>query len=143
MKTTYLLTLAPVLVVMASGMPAQAQSPVEIDSKASYEQALACYEYYDVAQQVADAGAAKAAAGSEEQKALQMRVVVNKVLKLTWNKQIDATKGGKSNQVVDEDLARVAATIVADANAGLGGDEAASERYEAIQVTCKTFEKAK
>jgi len=143
MKKTCFLMVAPVLAVMSLGLSAQAQSPVEIDSKASYEQSLACYQYYDIAQQVADAGAAKASTGSEEQKALQLRVVVNKVLKMNWNKHIDATKAGKSNQTVDEDLSRAASAIVADANAGLRGDKAASERYEAIQVRCKTFEKAK
>jgi hypothetical protein len=119
----------------------QATVKVNIDSGASYEQALKCYEYYDVAQQVADARAAKAEAGSDAQKDLQSHSATDKFLKTSWNRHIDQTKGKKSNKVIDDDLAKAGAPIIADANAGLGGDAAASARYEAIQTKCKTFEK--
>jgi hypothetical protein len=119
----------------------QEKVKVNIDGGASYEQALKCYEYYDIAQQVADARAAKAEAGSDAQKDLQSHSATDKLLKTSWNKHIDETKGKKSNKVVDDDLAKAGAPIIADANAGLGGNAAASARYEAIQAKCKTYEK--
>ena len=119
----------------------QATLKVNIDAGANYDQALKCYEYYDVAQQVADARAAKAEAGSDAQKGLQSQIATDKFLKMSWNKHIDETKGKKSNKVVDDDLAKAGAPIIADANAGLGGDAGASGRYEAVQAKCKTYEK--
>ena len=119
----------------------QASVKMTIDAGASYEQSLKCYEYYDIAQQVADARAGKAEAGSDVQKDLQSRSANDKFLKMSWNKHIEDTKGKKSNKLVDGDLAKAGAPIIADANSGLGGDAGASARYEAVQANCKTFEK--
>jgi hypothetical protein len=132
---------ALVAVSLCATAVGQEKVKVNIDASANYEQALKCYEYYDIAQQVADARAAKAAAGSDAQKDLQSQGATDKFLKASWNKHIDDTKGKKSNKAVDDDLAAAGAPIIADANAGLGGDAAASARYEAIQAKCKTFEK--
>lgn len=118
----------------------QTTAKIQIADGAAYDQALKCYQYYDVAEQVANARAAKAAAGSDSQKELQARAGVDKALKAAWNRHIDATKDKKSNKVVDDDLARIGAPIIADANAGLAGDKGASDRYEAIQKACKIFE---
>ncbi|MBI1339148.1 hypothetical protein GC169_02895 [bacterium] len=130
------LALAPSLSAQRPGVV------VTIDPQAGYEQALACYRYYDVAEQVANATLPTLEAGSEQRKALQVRNVVNQTLKMTWNKHIDATKGGKSGAEIDADLDRVGAPIIADANAGLGGDAEATARYDAVQVQCKTLERA-
>jgi len=119
----------------------QTTAKVQIDAGASYEQSLKCYQYYGVAQQVAEARAAKAKVGSDDQKAFQARGAVNRVLKAVWNAHIDATKANKSGETVDADLGKIGEPIIADANAGLAGDKAAAGRYEEIQVQCKTFEK--
>ncbi|MBI1361093.1 MAG: hypothetical protein GC155_12530 [Alphaproteobacteria bacterium] len=115
------------------------QAKIEIDTNVTYEQALKCYRYYDVAEQVANARSGKAT--GDALKDLQTRAAVDKALKSAWNKHIEDTKGKKSNKAVDEDLDRVAGSIVSDANAGLSGDKDAETRYEAVQTTCKTFEK--
>jgi hypothetical protein len=125
----------------ASAVAQEAMAKISIDSTADYDQALKCYEYYDVAQQVATAMAGRAAAGSDDQKAQQTRVTANKALKAAWNRHIDATKEKKSNKAVDADLAKEGAPIIADANGALKGDAAASARNEDLHVKCKAFER--
>lgn len=131
--------LGAALVGTAAHAQAGQQAKIEIDANVTYDQALKCYRYYDVAEQVANARAGKAT--GDALKDLQTRATVDKALKSAWNKHIEDTKGKKSNKAVDEDLDRIAGSVVADANAGLSGDEAAKTRYEAIQTTCKAFEK--
>ena len=143
MNVTRMLAAGSAVAAMALCATATGQTTVKmtVDASATYDQSLKCYEYYDIAQQVADARAAKAEAGSQAQKDLQGRSATDKLLKMSWNKHIEETKAKKSNKVVDDDLAKAGAPIIADANAGLGGDAAATTRYEGIQATCKTFEK--
>lgn len=130
------------LAVMAAGQ-ASAQASVEIDGGASYDQALKCYRYYDVAQQVADARAGSVDAGSDEHKEFRRNSLASQVLKNAWNKQIEATKNGKTNKQVDADLEVVSGPIIADANAGLAGDQEAGARYDAIMTACRALETAK
>jgi hypothetical protein len=126
------------------GMSALAQQPmakISIDNTADYNQSLKCYQYYDVAQQVATAMASRAAADSDEQKIQQTHVAADKALKAAWNKHIDATKGKKSNKAVDDDLAKEGASVIADANSTLKGDKDAGARNEALHSKCTTFER--
>jgi hypothetical protein len=137
-----LLAAALAAVSLAAGATAQPpQLKVLIGTSANYEQSLKCYQYYDVAEQVANARAGKADANSDAQKKLQDTANVDKYLKIVWNKHVEDTKGSKSNKKVDDDLASLGAPIIADANASLSGDKAATTRYEAVQSKCKTFEK--
>jgi hypothetical protein len=144
MKTIGMLAAASVAVMASLAPGALAQTPmakISIDNTADYDQSLKCYEYYDVAQQVATAMAGKAAADSDEQKAQQTHVTADKALKTAWNKHIDATKGNKSNKVVDADLAKEGAPVIADANGALKGDKDANGRNEALHAKCGTFER--
>lgn len=134
------ISLGGLMVVMAG--PAHAQATVVIDESASYDKALKCYRYYDVAQQVADARAGNAEEGSDAQKDFRRTSVASQVLKMAWNKHIDATKGKKSNAKVDADLEAVSGPIIADANAGLSGDAEAGARYDAIMTECRALETA-
>ena len=128
--------------VVVLGGVAHAQVSVEISPEAGYEQSLKCYRYYDVAEQVAGAFSERAKGGSDEQKEYRKQGAAAKLMKTVWNKQIDAAKGDRSNKAVDEDLETFGAPVIADANAGLAGDEEASARYEAVQAACKPFEVA-
>ncbi|MEP7211315.1 MAG: hypothetical protein ABI740_10800 [Alphaproteobacteria bacterium] len=144
MKTIGMLAAASIAVVASLGGSAFAQQQmvkISIDKGADYEQSLKCYQYYDVAEQVANAMAAKAAADSDDLKVQQGRAAADKALKAAWNRQIDATKASKSNKTVDSDLAKTGGPVIADANGALKGDSAASGRYDALQVKCKTFER--
>lgn len=120
---------------------AMAQTPVKIaiDTTASYDVSLKCYRFYDVSQQVADALAARVSGAA--QKSQQDKSATDKALKTVWNRQIELTKGAKSNKAVDDDLAKASNSIVADANAGVGGDPAANGRLDAIHADCAKFEK--
>jgi hypothetical protein len=144
MKTIGMLAAASV-VVMASLAPGafaqQALAKISIDKSADYDQSLKCYQYYDVAQQVATAMVGKAAADSDDQKAQQTRVIADKALKTAWNKHIDETKGTKPNKAVDNDLAKVGAPVIADANGALKGDKDASARNEDLHAKCRAFER--
>ncbi len=138
MRITGCAALAAVAVLLAA--PASADVEVNISSDASYDLSLKCYRYYDVAQQIAGARAGAAEEGSGAQKDQQRNALASQILKMAWNQQIDATKGGKTSEQVDEDLAEASSSIVADANAGLGGDPDASARYDAIREECRPSE---
>jgi hypothetical protein len=133
-----------VMGVLAAGAHAQSAPQsvkVQVQAGASYALALKCYQFYDVAGQVASAKANAAKEdGESEADALASRVIVLKAMKAAWNKHIDVAKAGKSGDEIDADLAKAGEAVGADANAGLGGDEEARERFEAIQVECKSYE---
>jgi hypothetical protein len=139
MKTT---TISACLVAALVAPPALAQTPpmLAISPEAGYDLSLRCYQYYDVEAQIAQARAARARAGSSEAAELDKRLSLVRAFKAAWNRSIETTKGDRSGDVIDADLLREGAPVIADANAGLAGDRAAADRVAALHAACRSAE---
>jgi isocitrate lyase len=136
------LVLATACALCAPPLQAQQAAKLVIADGASYDLSLRCYQYYDVEGQIAAARAARAQAGTPQAEELGKRVTVVKVVKNAWNLNIDKTKGDRKKGDVDKELESAGQPIVADANAGLGGDADAKARMEALHAECKAQETA-
>ncbi|MDP3737416.1 MAG: hypothetical protein Q8R02_08495 [Hyphomonadaceae bacterium] len=120
---------------------AEAQEPrVNISPKATYGDAVVCYQYYTIATELArkleraQNTSADQAAGFELQAILAKRVLVG------WSKRLGTAAGKRTKAQVDADIKKMGAPVLADANAALNGDKAAAKRGVAIGKRCSAHE---
>jgi hypothetical protein len=107
---------------------------------ATYGDALVCFQYYEVAAELArklernDNVSADAAAG------FQLQALAARRAQAGWSQRVKAMSGGKSDAQISADLKRVSAPVIADANAALAGDKTGAERTAARAETCAKLE---
>jgi hypothetical protein len=120
---------------------AEAQEPkVRISPKATYNDAVLCYQYYTIATELArklesaQNTSADQAAGFELQAILAKRVLVG------WSKHLGMAAGKRTKGQLDADIKKIGAPVVADANAALNGDKAAAKRGADRGKACSSLE---
>lgn len=128
-------------IAVAVSFVAEAQEPrVRISPKATYGDAVVCYQYYTIATELArkleraQNTSADQAAGFELQALLFKRVLGS------WSTHLGKAAGKRTKGQLDADIKKLGAPVLADANAALDGDKAAAKRGAARGKACSGFE---
>ena len=128
-------------VVLASVGAAHAQEKrVSISPKATYDQAVVCYQYYAVAAELARKLEKDPRSSADQAAGFQLQALAAKRALSGWSGHIENVKGKRTKTQLDADLRRLGDAVVADANAALGGDKAAVERNRDRGDKCSGFE---
>lgn len=140
-------SLVLVAVALSSIGLAQAQQPppkekrVSVSPKATYDEALVCYQYYTVAAELARKLERDPKATADQAAGFQLQALAAKRALAGWSAHIETVKGKRTQKQIDADLKKAGEPVVSDANAALGGDKAAAERGSARGKSCAGFEK--
>lgn len=119
--------------------PGQSQLKLTLGG-ATYADALACYQHYEVAAELArkleksDKTSADAAAG------FQLQAITARKAQAGWSRRIDVMAAGKSQAQINADLKKISAPVIADANLALTGDKAAAQRTATRAAACAKLE---
>lgn len=134
-------SLAAVVLAGAIALPATAESvQVKIADGAPYEQSLICYQFHGVSGQIMKAAAESGELAGEQKQRLEMMSGFAGFLQAHWRQHIETVKGDKTADQVNADLQAKTAHVIADAQAGLGGDEAARTRQQEVEKSCLEYE---
>jgi hypothetical protein len=137
---TQMLALAAACLVAAPHAAAEKAIRIAVKETATYNQALTCFQYYAIAQEVAE----KVLKNKElPQEAARQHVVRGQLavaMKAAWTQRIVKTKGAKTEEQVNADIAKITKPMVDTTNAALNGDEAAAKKHNAVETTCKAHE---
>ena len=126
----------------AGAAHAQATPRISISPKATYEDAVVCYQYYTVAAELARKLEKDPKSTADQAAGFQLQALAAKRALSSWSGRIEDVKGKRTKKEIDADLEKLGDPVVADANAALGGDKAAAERGAQRGKTCAGFEKA-
>lgn len=128
-------------ILSVTGVAHAQEKRVSISPKATYDDALVCYQYYTVAAELARKLEKDPKASADQAAGFQLQVLAAKRALSGWSGRIEDVKGKRTQKQIDADLRKAGDPVVADANAALGGDKAAAERGAARGKTCAGFEK--
>ena len=132
-------TAALVAVGVAHAQPKATR--ISISPKATYDDAVVCYQYYTVAAELATKLEKDPKASADQAAGFQLQALAAKRALSGWSGHIEDVKGKRTKAQVDADLKKLGDPVVADVNAALGGDKAAVERGLARGKICAGFEK--
>jgi hypothetical protein len=135
------LLLLPAAILLGVGVAHAQEKRVSISPRATYDDALVCYQYYAVAAELAHKLERDPKASADQAAGFQLQALAAKRALAGWSGRIEDVKGKRTQKQLDADLKKVGDPVVADANAALGGDKAAAERGAARGKTCAGFEK--
>lgn len=127
------------LAVSAFAQGAGQASPRNI---ATYSDALACYQYYAVAEELArkleksDKSDADAAAG------FQLQAITAKRTQAGWSARVSELSGGRNEAQISADLKKIGEPVITDANEALKGDKTAAQRTASRANACQRLEAA-
>ena len=128
-----------VVVVFAGAAHAQAMR-LSISPKATYDDAVVCYQYYTVAAELATKLEKDPKATADQAAGFQLQALAAKRALSGWSGHIEDVKGKRTKAQIDADLKKVGDPVVADVNAALGGDKAAAARGTQRGEKCSSFE---
>jgi hypothetical protein len=124
----------PILVLFAA--PAVAQTKPPKAKTPSYEEALACFQYYSVAAELASKLEKTEKPNADQAAGFELQALDAKKLQAVWSQHIRTVAGKRTDGQIDADLKKLGAPIVADANAALQGDQAAALRAQTRGKSC-------
>lgn len=144
MKASVLVALACVIAApaLAQKPPAQPAKPEASPAKArvlGYEDALVCYHYYVVAENIARQLEKDGAMNADQAAGFELAALEARNLKAHWSQRIAEVIGKRTQAQVDADLKRIGQPIIRDANAALAGDAKAAARGSARGVSCAAY----
>lgn len=116
------------------------QATVTIDATSGYEDSLICYQFHGVTMQIARAMGGRATISDNQKEQYAKVAQRSEYMQQKWFQRLGDVNGDKKAAEMNADLQRVAGGIVADANAGLGGDQEALARADAVRNKCSGFE---
>jgi hypothetical protein len=135
------LVLAAAILSAIGGVAHAQEKRVSISPRATYDDALVCYQYYAIAAELARKLEKDPKASADQAAGFQLQVLAAKRALSGWSGRIEDVKGKRTQKQLDADLKKAGDPVVADANAALDGDKAAAERGAARGKTCAGFEK--
>jgi hypothetical protein len=128
-----------VMVSFAAAAGAQT-SRISIAPKATYDDAVVCYQYYSIAMELARKLEKSPNATADQAAGFQLQAILAKQVLAAWSGHLEDVKGKRTKAQIDADLKKLGEPVVKDANAALDGDKAAAERGSARGKTCAGFE---
>ncbi len=134
---------APLMLFAALLLPAAAAaqvSRVRISDKATYTDALTCYQYYTIASEMARKLEKAPNASADAAAGFELHGILARQALTSWSKHLGDHAGARNRTQIDADVKRVGAPIIADANAALSGDKAAAQRGVARSKSCARHE---
>ncbi len=135
-------TLLALAAALASAGAAHAQeSRVSISPRATYDNAVVCYQYYAIAAELARKLEKDQKSTADQAAGFQLQALAAKRALSGWSGHIEDVKGKRTKTQIDADLKKLGDPVVADVNAAVDGDKAAAERGTARGKTCAGFEK--
>ena len=114
---------------------------LSIAPSASYDDALVCYQYYTVAEELARKLEKDPKSSADQSAGFELQALAARRALAIWSGHVESIKGKRTKKQIDADLKKLGAPVLADANAALGGDKAAAGRGAARGKTCAGFEK--
>jgi hypothetical protein len=135
----HLVTIAGLMAVVAPSGSAQA-APITISSKATYNDALTCYQHYALATEAARKLEQNPDLSADQAAGFQLQAILARKVLTSWSKQLDTLAGKRSKFEISADVRKGGEPIIADANAALAGDKAAALRATERGKTCASFE---
>ena len=124
-----------------SALLAEAQkSRISISPKATYSDAVECYQYYSVAEEVARKFEKSPKFTADQAAGFQLQAILAKQVLASWSGHLEGVKGKRTKAQIDADLKKLGEPVVADANAALEGDKAAAGRNGERGKKCSGFE---
>src|SRR5262245_42829612 len=97
---------------------AHAQEPrVTVSSKATYDDAVVCYQYYTVAAELARKLEKDPKSSADQAAGFQLQALAAKRALSGWSGYIETVKGKRTKAEIDADLKKLGDPVVADANA--------------------------
>jgi len=131
-----------VAAMLASGAaPAFAdQASVSISSKATYEDALACRQYYAAGADLARQLERKPETSADQAAGFQLQAIYARQLRDIWMTHVVHSAGARTAEAIESDMRRQGDAVIADGNAALAGDKAAAERGRGRSVRCGKLE---
>jgi hypothetical protein len=137
---TRILAFAAVCLVSAPHAAAEKIIRIAVKETASYDQALTCFQYYAIAQEVSEKVIKDKDLPQDVARQQTVRGQIAVALKAAWTQRIVKMKGAKTEDQVNADIAKITKPMVATTNAALNGDEAAAKKHNAVETQCKTHE---
>jgi hypothetical protein len=123
------------------GAPGYAQaSRVTISDKATYNDALTCYQHYTVAREIARKLEQHPKLSADQAAGFELQAILARKVMASWSLRLDATAGPRTEAQISADVKRVGTPIIADANLALGGDAAAVQRSATRSAKCSALE---
>lgn len=133
-----------VLVLLAGAIAlaplAVAQRHVTISSKATYNDALVCYQHYTIARELARKLEQHPDLTADQAAGFELQAILARQVLSSWSMYLSKAAGRRTEAQISADVKRVGTPIIADANAALGGDRAAVKRGTERSKTCSAFE---
>jgi hypothetical protein len=138
MQMKSLVLVAAILSVV--GVAHAQEKRVSISSKATWDEALTCYQYYTVAAELARKLEKDPKSSADQAAGFQLQALAAKRALSGWSGYIEDVKGKRTKAQIDADLKKVGDPVVADVNAALDGDKAAAARGTQRGEKCSSFE---
>jgi len=135
----HLIVIAGLVAAVAPLCTAQA-APIAISSKATYNDALTCYQHYALATEAASKLEQNPDLSADQAAGFQLQAILARKVLASWSKQLETLAGKRSKDEISADVKKVGVPIIADVNAALAGDKAAALRGTERSKTCASFE---
>lgn len=120
---------------------AEAQEPrVRVSSKASYNDAVICYQYYTIAAELARKLERAQNTSADQAAGFELQAILAKRALNGWSKHLGGVAGKRSRAQIDADIKKLGAPVLADANAAVNGDRVAAKRGAERGKRCSTYE---
>jgi hypothetical protein len=132
--------IALALGLIAFAPAAEAQRRVTISSKATYNDALVCYQHYAIARELARKLERHPDLTADQAAGFELGAILARDVLGSWRIYLGKAAGKRPQAEISTDVKRVGTPIIADANASLGGDRAATKRGMARSEKCSAFE---
>ena len=129
------------IILLETGVGHAQTQRISISPKATYEDAVVCYQYYTVAAELARKLEKDPKSTADQAAGFQLQALAAKRALSSWSGRIEDVKGKRTKKEIDADLQKLGDPVVADVNAALGGDKDAAQRGLARGKTCAGFEK--
>jgi len=134
----FLIAIAATMLFAAPGVAQGGR--VTISDKATYNDALTCYQHYALATEAARKLEQHPKLSADQAAGFELQAIFARSVLASWSLHLDATAGPRSKDQMSADIKRIGTPIIADANAALGGDKAAAKRGLERGKKCSAFE---
>jgi hypothetical protein len=131
-----------IAVCLVAVAPVALAQPARISPKASYGDAVVCYQYYSVAKELARKLEADERTPADAAAAFELQALTAGRSLVLWSNHLGKAAGKRTQVQIDADVKAMGAPVIADANAALKGDKAAAKRGTERGKTCEGFEAA-
>lgn len=118
---------------------ADAQPRITISGKATYNDALVCYQHYSIARELARKLEQYPDLSADLAAGFELQAILARDVLASWSDYLGKAAGKRSEAQISVDVKRVGTPIIADANAALTGDQTAIKRGLGRSEKCSGF----